>query len=123
MENLYTIGYRESGRPKYYILDTDGITPIPATLEQWAAWIPANDIRRTVAHESIGRVNISTVFLGLDHSFLEGPPEIYETMIFGGPLDQQLARCATHAEALEQHETMVERAKAARGIIARLFNF
>lgn len=29
-------------------------------------------------------VNVSTVFLAIDHAFGDGPPVLYETMIFGG---------------------------------------
>lgn len=37
-------------------------------------------------------VFVSTVFLGLDHSFGSGEPLIFETLIFGGALDGEMER-------------------------------
>jgi len=36
----------------------------------------------------------------------------YETMVFGGPLDQTQERCETEAEAMEQYERLVRRVEA-----------
>lgn len=56
----------------------------------------------------VPRVAVSTVFLGLDHRFFgEGPPILYETMIFGGPNDGEQRRYATRDEALAGHKRMV----------------
>ncbi len=44
----------------------------------------------------IGQARVSTVFIGLDHRFSgEGPPVLFETMIFGGKLDEFQNRCCT----------------------------
>lgn len=68
---------------------------------------------RTVAKTSIGDVRISTVFLGMDHNFFgNGPPLLFETMIFGGPHDGYQERCSTWEEAEKQHEKAVELARA-----------
>jgi len=53
---------------------------------------------RIVAKTDIdGEVEVSTVFLGLDHAVWDGPPMLFETMIFGGPHDnsQWRTRCAS----------------------------
>lgn len=64
---------------------------------------------RRVAEDQIANVWISTIWLGTDYNFLEaGAPIIFETMIFGGPYDQQQWRYATEAEALAGHEKAVE---------------
>ncbi|WP_063685502.1 hypothetical protein [Bradyrhizobium stylosanthis] len=63
-----------------------------------------------VAETFVGSVHISTVFLGIDHRhFGDGPPLLFETMIFGGSLEGFQNRCSTwdeaeamHAEALDQ---------------------
>jgi aminoglycoside phosphotransferase family enzyme len=54
----------------------------------------------------VREVHISTVFLGLDHSFDEGRPLLFETMTFGGQEhDQRICeRCTTWDEAVAQHE-------------------
>lgn len=55
--------------------------------------------------------NISTVFLGFDHGFMDGPPMLFETMVFGGELDGEVERYATKAQAKRGHEKMVQRVK------------
>jgi hypothetical protein len=56
-------------------------------------------------------VHISTVFLGVDHSFNIGeeetPPILFETMIFGGKSSEYQNRCSTWNEAIEMHLTGV----------------
>lgn len=66
---------------------------------------------RIVSKTKIGEVEVSTVFLGLDHNFFSGPPLLFETMIFGGPLDQEQERYTTWDEAVEGHNRMVKRAQ------------
>ena len=52
-------------------------------------------------------VTVSTVFLGLNHNHSEhGGPILFETMIFGGPLDQHQTRYETYAEAEQGHADM-----------------
>ena len=76
----------------------------------WAKWFEKSD--RHVAKETIGDVSVSTVFLGVDHSFGFGPPMLFETMVFGGALDQEQERCSTWGDAERMHSAMVERVKA-----------
>ena len=62
-----------------YILD--GTTPVPASLLTWAQWYETAE--RHVADTWVTpTVRVSTVFLGLDHQFGEGPPLLFETMAF-----------------------------------------
>lgn len=84
---------------EHYILD--GHTPVAVDLMTWAK---AFELSRHVASDEIDGVSVSTVFLGLDHSFgAGGPPILFETMIFGGPHDQYQDRCATWDEAVAMH--------------------
>ena len=81
------------------------------TMEQWSALLGTPYIR--VAETFLDGVRVSTVWLGLDHNFARflhdpGIPIIFETMIFGGELDQQQWRYATEAQALDGHAAAVE---------------
>ena len=96
---------------EHYILE--GKTAVPADLMTWARWLEANRTTRHVKDERIGDVRISTVFLGLDHSFGEGPPLIFETLVFGGSLDGEMERCTTWEQAEAQHAAMCDRVRAA----------
>lgn len=73
---------------------------------------------RRVAKTEIGAeigadIVVSTVFLRLDHRFGSGPPVLFETMVFGGPLGEEQDRYCTHEEAKAGHMAMVERVKDA----------
>lgn len=66
-------------------------------------------------------VDISTVFLYHNHSFLpRGEPIIFETMVFGGPLDHEQDRYSTWDEAIRGHEAMLERVKLALAVQAQV---
>lgn len=72
-------------------------------------WVQAfEDDEGIVARSESGDVLVSTVWLGLDHSFGDGPPLIFETMIFGGEHDEDQWRYSTEAEALEGHRRACE---------------
>jgi len=97
----------EQGHSDKYILD--GHTPKPADLMTWARWFETARDERIVAKTAVGGMSVSTVFLGLDHSFGSGPPMLFETMIFGGPLDREYQeRCSTWEQAEEMHERAVQ---------------
>jgi hypothetical protein len=53
---------------------------------------------------------VSTVFLGLDHSYREGPPVLWETMVFsreGNYDDLHMERYTSKKDALEGHARAV----------------
>jgi hypothetical protein len=50
---------------------------------------------------------VSTVFLGINHQFGNGPPLLFETMIFGGQHDGYQQRCSTLEQAKQQHKRAV----------------
>jgi hypothetical protein len=62
---------------------------------------------------------VSTVWLGLNHNYIGGPPLIFETMLFGPKsLDTlDMDRYATEAQAIAGHKQMVKRWKFAFGKI------
>ena len=72
------------------------------TVNEWGAKMEDWDYKR-VAKDIIDDTEISTVWLGMDHSFGDGPPIIFETMIFGGEHDDFCERYVTEEEALDGH--------------------
>lgn len=89
-----------------YILDDQGQPVVEPDLFKWAAWMEFSP--RHVAFERLGPVDISTVFLGLDHSFRGGPPVVWETMFFGeGRLNGDQSRCAGSREQAEAMHAMM----------------
>lgn len=63
---------------------------------------------------------VSTVWLGLDHSFGDGPPLIFETMVFprGSLSDLECVRYATEEEAIKGHQAVVDRWTGLKGEIS-----
>lgn len=100
----------EDGMNRKWILD--GHRPVRANLMTWAKWYENADLRR-VAQDYIGDVHISTVFIGVDHSFGLGEPLLFETMIFGGAHDQYQERYSTWEQAEAGHAQAVALVRSA----------
>lgn len=94
-------------RPLTYILDEEH-RPQPCEDQiAWSKWFQTSDAQRIVRQEDLpGGRWLSTVFLGLDHSFSsDGPPELFETRLFGPDhTDLRCERWSTWDEALVGHE-------------------
>lgn len=93
-----------------YILN--GHEPVPVyDIVEWGKWMgqATLDGSRIVMQTTLpNKITISTVFLGLDHNFWhEGPPILFESMIFGGDNDQVMERYATWDEAQAGHDNAV----------------
>lgn len=93
-----------------YILDGKKVVPEP-DLYAWGEWFKKAD--RKVARNKTDNGDVSTVFLGLDHSFGDGPPLLFETLVFGGPLKDEMNRYSTYDEAVAGHVKMLARVKEA----------
>jgi hypothetical protein len=64
-----------------YILE--GHDAIPCDdLRAWGQWFQNAD-RRVAYTDVTNNVSVSTVFLGMDHSFRNSAPVLFETMVFG----------------------------------------
>ena len=97
-----------------YILDEQGKPVQETDILRWAEWMEQTE--RHVAEDYIGSIRISTVFLGLDHSFIGGTPVLYETMIFGAQYDGYQRRYHTRDEALRGHSEALLLAKGGIGV-------
>lgn len=97
-----------------YILDERGEPAVESDLRTWARWYQ-QDERRVVRQQAWtgangDEVRLSTVFLGLDHRFSSRPwilrgdePVLWESMVFGGPLDGKQLRYCSRADAIAGH--------------------
>ena len=83
----------------------------PADLMTWAQWFETAD--RHVDRTKIGDVEVSTVFLGLDHNIGGDCPHWYETMVFGGKYNGEQWRYTTWDEAVVGHNRAVAMVKDA----------
>ena len=86
----------------------EGKTPEPADdVLEWARWFETAD-RHVAKLQLPDGVEVSTVFLGLDHNFAGGTPILFETMVFGGTSNGYQERYATWEEAEIGHARIVK---------------
>ena len=94
---------------KFYILSDDGVLLPVSSVIEWARWFETHD--RRIAYDKLPTCCISTIFLGLDHGWGEGPPVLWETLVIGGRHDGEQLRYTSEKEALECHRLLVERCR------------
>src|SRR5215469_3048370 len=99
--------------PRFYILDADHHVVPTNDMLVWARFFEGT--KRLVAMTDItSAIMVSTVFIGIDHRYFgEGPPLLFETMIFGGPLNQSQWRYASWDDAETGHKAAVRKARQA----------
>lgn len=62
---------------------------------------------RVVARDFVGRTEVCTVWLGFDHSFRGRVPLLFETIVFGGRMDQYQRRYTTEEAARTGHDKVL----------------
>lgn len=100
---------------RYYVSDDGGVVR-PASPTEWAVWFDRmslaafEDGGRMVARTELpGDVLVSTVFLGVDHNYSgDGPPLVFETMVFRRGSGGEFWRYTTEADAVKGHGNAVE---------------
>jgi hypothetical protein len=81
-------------------------------LTKWGQWFEKERI--PIGRDQVGEARVSTIFLGLDHGWMEDgkPPVLFETMIFGGEHDDEQYRYTTWDEARAAHVHLVEQLRS-----------
>lgn len=77
-------------------------------------WFKSGD-NRVALDEDVAGYLVSTVHLGIDHQYGDGPPLIFETMVFGKSEaatelldpDGEMWRYSTEAQAVDGHKAVV----------------
>jgi hypothetical protein len=88
----------------FYVLNEKGE---PVEVEHFPAELyEAKNEDRQVALTELESASVSTVFLGIDHGFSDGPPVLFETMSFP---DETQERYHTLKEAIAGHRRHVTR--------------
>ena len=113
-----------------YVLNDKGEPVLCEDVIEWATKFEIT--KRRVAETTVDDLWISTVFLGLNHNWHEGPPVVWETMVFCNsdedhPLHQWMDRCAgSREQAVAMHERCVTYVKEWRALDTfprRLYRF
>jgi hypothetical protein len=93
-----------------YTLDANRNPVRCASIFEWGSFMQA-EANRLVELTKFGGTHISTVFIGLDYSFKNGPPLVFETAILSEGVDV-VNRYATWNEAEAGHAEAVAAYKA-----------
>ncbi len=81
----------------------------PISMDEWAENFGDFESRNVLQSDvQPPTVHVSTVHLGLDHQWGDGPPLIFESLITGGLDDQYIERYATEEEAKAGHARLVD---------------
>jgi hypothetical protein len=101
---------------RLFILDDHRVVEARDVIE-WATFFEVSTNRTVGYTEITSEIYVSTVFLGIEHpSFLgKGPPILFETMIFGGPLNEYQWRYSSWDDAEAGHAAAVRKARKAIG--------
>ncbi len=102
------------------ILRNKQVIPVTDVIE-WAKEFERGESRQ-VARDEIDGTLVSTVFLGLNHGWFD-KPLWFETLVFAGPLDDEMSRYETWKEAEEGHRKMVGRVRKAQKKMTYLNGF
>jgi hypothetical protein len=97
-----------------YILDATGNQPVhEPDYDKFYEWRRNNANQMIVKKEKVGDVEVSTVFLGIDHGWFDKDhPILWETMTFGDKIEQIQARCEGNREQAEaMHQSVVNDVK------------
>jgi len=88
-------------------------SPYPESKEGFEEYTKDRKKNRRVADTTLADGKwVSTVWLGLNHSYGDGPPLIFETMVFPSRddfTDLDCKRYATEEEATTGHKEMIEK--------------
>ncbi len=97
-----------------YVRDKTGEIREEPDILAWAEWLGKADrhVGETTVEFGSAKVLVSTVFLGIDYDFTrEGPPVLFETMVFNGAHDGYQERYCSEEEARAGHERIVRMVK------------
>lgn len=93
------------------------------TLEEWMILFEDMSYRRIGYTEFPNGAYVSTVWLGLDFNlFSDGPPLIFESMVFDGVHDQETIRYSTELQAVQGHDQLAARVRDAEALLATPFD-
>jgi hypothetical protein len=92
-----------------YILNKNGKPKVEPNLLKWGKWFEKAGETRCIGLDR----GVSTVFLGIDHQFGDGPPLLWETLC----PDDYIERYSSEEDARAGHARLViERGKSKRKV-------
>jgi hypothetical protein len=95
--------------PSYYYKLNENNEPVPCSVSEMGRLFGNNTIRKTDVDDGY-KTHVSTVFLGIDHSYSNSKPVLFETMIFSQneAIDDYQKRYTSYQDAVDSHNAIVE---------------
>lgn len=90
----------------YYVLDIDNRVVPESNFSAWIDWVRENADRMEVSITAYPHCHILTTFLGVESAGADAEaiaPEVFETVIIGGPHDSKTVVASTWHEARQNH--------------------
>jgi hypothetical protein len=98
--------------PKYWVLNEQHIAVPTDDIHEWGRMWDDESKARRVAADDVNGYWVSTMFMGMDLSFGDSQPLLFETMVFGASMDENYVdRYETWDQAVIGHAKAVEWAK------------
>ncbi|MDR4482201.1 MAG: hypothetical protein R3B95_02935 [Nitrospirales bacterium] len=88
---------------RFYILRNQVVVPA-SSAKEFGEWVETAD--RVVDHTRVADIEVSTVFLGIDHQFFAGPLSCLKRWCLRRS-GSTCRRCSTWDEAVAQHEEIL----------------
>ena len=94
----------------FYVLDENDNPVATEDYLKWSEFFSSINNRSFGYTQLEGNVTVSTIFMGIDYSFglVEKNPILFETMVFGGPLNGKIKRYSSKDDAKKGHAAIVE---------------
>lgn len=98
-----------------YILDENDCPQLVSIFDyfKWQKSLPEQirtGIGFRLARTESPQATVSTVYLGSDHGYGEGPPLLWETMVFcDGDNNEDCLRASSREEAMTNHQALVKK--------------
>lgn len=94
---------------EFFVMNSHHQVMRTPTVQYWIKWMGNAHSSIIVGRTEIdSSIYVSTVFLGMGNSHNGSTPKMFETMIFGGPRDQEQSRFQTWDEAVKGHDAVVK---------------
>jgi len=92
----------------YYILDANKNIVAATDLKKWSEWFensPDRLLKQEYIKDGDQEYFVSTVFLGIDHSYVGGTPILFETMVFesGSMSELYMQQYTAYDDAMRGH--------------------
>lgn len=98
----------DQSRGMFYTLDDEQREHPAQDVVEWGLWFNESEDERRIGFYENDRVEVSTVFIGINLNYRQGQPLLYETLVRWDNGQEETYRYSTRREAEVGHQAIVE---------------